>query len=238
MRDLALAELTWEVDSHGYTLDEKGSLLQQLRDAFSLDESADGHVVPCVVPCGGPPEYYSCKADDLDALCDFLNMRETPDGVLHFVRKWGLLKPTSEQDYQRVEMFIDNRYVLAHCITKGLPRRAGGQMFGGGHVVVGGDGGRSFHANTLVDFLWAQVALRPQARRDIYQCPCKRFALRKTPRGPEAKKKLGRTPTYCSDACKSWAYRQELTGRVADGGRRNRGAPRARTRARAHAREC
>ena len=230
-----LVELIWEFDTHGYMLDEKGknepvvgSFLWRARDAFGLSESAYGHVVPR----GGPPEWYKCRADNHDALIDLLNMPETPEGVLGFVGRWGLLKPPSEQDYQRISMFVDHRYTLDHIFAHGLPLHAGEQNVASLELIHGPTGGFSLRANTLADFLWAQVSLLKTG--EIYQCPiCKQFALRKTPRGStELKLKLGRTPRYCSDACSSKAYRQGLTTRVADGGRQNRSAPRAHTRTR------
>ena len=210
----SLLELKWEVDSHGYMLDEKGkeepavgTFIWGLRDLLDLGESAYGHVVPR----GGPPRSYKCKADNLDALSDLLNIPETPEGVLGFVGRWELLAPPAEQELRRVSIFIDHRYTLDRILVDGLPRHAGDQILATLELVRGPTGGFSLRANTLADFLWAQVSLLKTGA--IFQCPiCKKFALRKTPRGSaEPKLKLGRTPKYCSDACSSKAYRQGLT---------------------------
>ena len=95
MSGLNLLELRWHVDSHGYMLDPPARApttgLEMLRHAFG-DESWQAHVV---VPRGGQPRPYRCKANDLGILHDLLNVPRTPEGVLVFVKRWGLLDAPS-----------------------------------------------------------------------------------------------------------------------------------------------
>jgi hypothetical protein len=206
----SLLELKWEVDSEGYdVLDSQGehatTLLSVLKRAVLNDDSAH------VVSRDGPPVPYKCRADDFRILRDLLNMPDTPEGVRAFVDQWGLLAPPSDHGLQLVSTFIVLRDLLADILLKGLPPHAGDQSLASLDLIYGPTGGFSLRANTLLDFLWAQVSLGYR-QGEVFQCSiCKRFALRKTPRrSPKPKKKLGRMPEYCSDACKAKAYRQGL----------------------------
>lgn len=199
-----LLELQWEVDSKGYVLDGQKKKAPvgawaHLTRAFVVDEDEGAHAH--VVPRGGPPKPYKCKADDLSILHDLLNMPDTPAGVLRFVNRWGLLAPPSSQSRRRVQTFYVERIFLALSSSTGLPRPTRDQCVASLELTRGPNGRLFLRANTLNDFLWAQVfQLKDGA---IFQCPiCKEFA-----RAP----KTGRPPKYCSDACSSKAYRQGLT---------------------------
>ena len=188
-----LLELNWEFDSEGYdVLDGQG------------EDSAH------VVSRGGPPTYYKCKADDFEVLRDLIGMPATREGVLGFVGQWGLLAPASGHEFQLVSTFIVLKYSLEEILHKGLAPYAGGQILASLDLVYGPTRGFSLRANSLLGFLFAQATLQYKEGA-IFQCPiCKKFALRKAPRGATPKKKLGRAPMYCSGGCKAKAYRQGL----------------------------
>jgi hypothetical protein len=204
-----LLELRWEVDSEGYdVLDGQGENIATLlsvlrRELLGDDDSAH------VVSRGGPPQPYKCKADDFRILLDLMNMPATTEGVRAFVGEWGLLGPPSDRGLQLVSTFYVLKDLLDEISNKGVPPNT---VIASLDLVYGPTGVFSLRANTLFDFLWAQVSLQYR-QGAIFQCPiCKQFALRKAPRrSSKPKKKLGRAPTYCSDACKMKAYRRALT---------------------------
>jgi hypothetical protein len=216
-----ILELRWHVDSNGYVLDGDGenvvlanrlatlaAMVTGLTDLLCEAEGGYTHVVPR----GGQPKPYRCNADNFEILLDLLNMPSTREGVVGFVNQWGLLRAPSLEEQRRAVWFIATSKSLARVMEDGLPRSAGDLVLASLELVRGPTGRLFLRANTLEEFLWAQVfQLRHGA---IFQCPiCKKFALAPM---------TGRPPKYCSDACSSKAYRQGRTERrcpVADRGR-------------------
>jgi hypothetical protein len=217
MININLLDLRWHVDSEGYVLQPaKASSSALLARSFFAHASpgfidADFLYDECwyahVVPRGGQLKSYRWKVDDPTILLDLLNMRDTPEGVLGFVKKRGLLGAPELEKSRSVDWFICSRDVMGklvlHGSLDGLPGSAGEFELASLKLVRGPTGQLCHRADTLGDFLWAQAStLKPRA---VIQCPvCKRFAL--APR-------TGRPPKYCSDTCSSKAYRQGLTTR-------------------------
>jgi hypothetical protein len=229
----SLLELRWHKDSQGYVLQRarasslaflaRSALAKHLPDEWLDDESWYSHVVPC----GGESKLYRCEGNDFRILGDLVNMPNTPEGVLGFVHQWGLLDAPAREEFQRVQWFIGHRDVLRGVLRgEGLPHAAGSIELASVKLVRGPTGQLSLRADTLGDFLWAQAFQHRHGA--FFQCAiCKKFAMAPNKKIAKAPERTGRPPKFCSNACRSKAYRQGLTGR------QPRGSPRARTRIRA-----
>lgn len=197
-----LLQLRWHRDSAGYTIEREGATT-----VVDADEDVNAHVVPR----GGQPEQYTCKAGDPRILADLLNMAETHRGVLGFVNRWGLLAAPERETPHIVGEIIATKALLTELRDKGLPRSEHGIRLASLELVGGPDGQPAIRARTLEDFLWAQVFEGKHGA--VSQCSvCKKFFLAKVTRKRAGKPcspyMTGRSRESCSDACRSKAYRQ------------------------------
>jgi hypothetical protein len=206
MADFGLIRLDWSVDSSGYDLveDQKrlylsGSILDE------SDESLDETPMPRlkVKARDGKNKPYTARLREKNIFLELATMDKSPDGVLAFVHKWGLLNVGSSGFVEEIisaSNLMEHRLnivkkggtALAELLRERWTFRLDGE-FHNGKVIV--------RVKNLHGFCWLEFLQAHSAGGDFYQCANPKCgAWRRYPT-------TGRPNKYCSEACKKAGQR-------------------------------
>jgi hypothetical protein len=217
--------LRWQRDLQGYELrlgdltsvapDDRKSLsalvslsrktLERSAYTGTLLDTTEPTVMVC--PCGGKTRQYDIALGDMPIVLDLLEMPETEEGILAFAKSWGVLsgKTCPLDEFVQTRRQIDRIYrsnwkhreLLAALENKKITSISAEVARRG----RGKDLEVLWYARNLREFCWLEVLADLGGTSDIAICSaCGRFFGHSS--------RMGRAPTYCSDACKQVSYRK------------------------------
>ena len=192
-----MVRLKWQVDAQGYELVER-----------TWDHPADKGTY--IVPRSGKLKTYDIGVREEDVFIELVNTPATPEGVLSFVNKRGLLTKVPEPE---ISWFYRNRNELRRAVDLGLDNRLSKlQTILGEKGIARLDARLErrrqhapqliFRCYTLRQFCWLELVQIVSGGADIVRCAgpgCGNFL-------PLHKK--GRPPKHCSNGCKQASYRE------------------------------
>jgi hypothetical protein len=197
MADFGIIRLDWSVDRSGYVLVDKSS------------EGPAGTILSGLVgeihikPRGGKEEPYTARLRERNIFLDLAGMDRSPEGVLAFVQKWGLLNDRSKGSVEGIISASETMERRLNIVKKGgtaleqLRRERWNFRLDGeyhnGEVIV--------RVKNLRAFCWLEFLQAHSAGGDFYRCANPKCgAWRRYPT-------TGRPNKYCSEACKKAGQR-------------------------------
>jgi hypothetical protein len=203
-----IVRLKWQRDSKGYDLVERTPTPNpDAKRGRILTGDTSGDCGTYIVPRSGKTKTYDISVREADVFVELANTPATPEGVLSFANKWGLLTKVSEPE---ISWFYRHRNELRNAIGLGLDDLLSKlQKVLGERAIARLDAGLErlrqhapqliFRCYTLRQFCWLEFVQVVTGGADIVRCAqCGAFL---------AVHKAGRPATYCSDACKQAAWR-------------------------------
>jgi hypothetical protein len=172
----------------------------------------------CLIPASGRSRTYKLglgdKKEGRIAILDLARMPWTPDGVLWFVRHWGLLdsRTARVREYYGASIFIAGA-IRAAAKPNGFGEIAKLQKGDGLGLVEMKSGWSSnakpkpylfLEATSLYQFMWFDLMHKYNGGADFTCCPapgCGKFLVRRSG---------GRSKEHCSDRCRQAARRAKL----------------------------
>jgi len=187
-----IVRLKWEVDRAGYELVDR----EEKRGRTILTSEPGGTYI---VPRGGKPKSYDIGLRERDLFLELANTPHTPEGVLDFTNKWGLLYAIGEQP---LSSFLETRQSMEWSLTHSdaTVKRSFRSFDFASLKIELERRGIVLRARSLGQFCWLERFHALQGGVDIYRCAgCGTFL---------PVHKQGRPKKYCSNACRQAQFRK------------------------------
>ena len=190
--ETGIVRLKWEVDKAGYDLIYR----EAKRGRTILADEPGGTYI---VARGGKPKSYDIGLREHDVFLELANTPHTPEGVLAFTNKWGLLYAFGELP---LSAFVETRQSMEWSLTHSVATvRRSFRSFNFHRLKIELEKrGMVFRALGLSQFCWLERFHALEGGVDIYRCAaCGTFL---------PIHKQGRPKKYCSNACKQAVFRK------------------------------
>jgi predicted nucleic acid-binding Zn ribbon protein len=203
----ALVCLVWSRDPKGY------EIRKQFRSGL-LDDESKPRPYLVVAPRSSQQEPYTVEGTEERIFLDLANTPRTPDGVVAFANKWGLLGRMRDQDlndfYRRIANMAEAVDVVGtHSIAELEHLLKVDLRLSMRIARLAGDSAPRIilDARTLQGFCNAELMQLVDGGVEIRKCPpCGKLL---------ALGKVGQQPSYCSDRCRVAMHRKKKREREA-----------------------